>query len=369
MNKVLKSSLIAAAICVLCGYAAFATSTITETQTPWYSVDFANLTMADLSVSPWTAPTSGTATVEDGAIVLKGAETLVYTPSTGTSEKFLRQKFTIAFSPYYEEDLPDTALFANAQAVLLCYTNGTENAWFSYDGSSLYALSGHTPVTNTAYEFLVDLDYSTGKVSFRVREAGSNGSYTQLTKGTDSWIANIKSAATSIADLKFYGNTTLSALCASNVTTTATIDDAPAVKVSESWIVEHGGADPRTSPESAATFMAADGSNGMPRWQSFVLGLDPQVANDKPLVKSVQNSEAGRLSFQLTSGGSSTIAVNADAGVAVKYRVNTYSDAAGTSKTVTGTDTDIGNTVVIDAPTSGDKAKYYRIEIDFDDQM
>ena len=61
------------------------------------------------------------------------------------------------------------------------------------------------------------------------------------------------------------------------------------VAVTNGWSLGNGG-----SPYDA-TQLNENGANGLPRWQSYVLGLDPSKAGDKPYLVPVQTASAGEL--------------------------------------------------------------------------
>lgn len=100
--------------------------------------------------------------------------------------------------------------------------------------------------------------------------------------------------------------------------------------------------------------------NGLPLIQSYVLGLTPTVENSKPVVSTTQAAATDKISLSLGS----SVQVNANAGVKVRYSLST----AATSDFTGAATTDPQDSPNFEAavPSSDDpKVKYYKINIIF----
>jgi hypothetical protein len=110
------------------------------------------------------------------------------------------------------------------------------------------------------------------------------------------------------------------------------------------------------SPAQIAEALAANGDNGIPRWESYVLGLDPTKPDAKPKATIVMNGE----NVELALVG---IDVNEDAGATVTYRVYKFSDLANIEEEPVGGDLAPGATAEIPKDATEPKM-FYRLKID-----
>ena len=110
------------------------------------------------------------------------------------------------------------------------------------------------------------------------------------------------------------------------------------------------------SAESITTVgeLNADGANGLPRWQSYVLGLDPSKAGDKPYLVPIQTAEAGKMDVGL--GGTRP----GNSATGVKYAV-VECDAVDGSVDGAAADTAPDATTEETLPGS---VKYYRLKLE-----
>lgn len=107
---------------------------------------------------------------------------------------------------------------------------------------------------------------------------------------------------------------------------------------------------------SGLTVKTGTPANGLSSYESYLLGLDPDKADSKPIVQQVQNNDANRITFKLPGLSPKPESVT---GVAVSYDLLELA----TPKAETGVSTPFtdGNTVTVDLPASG--AKYYKVNI------
>ena len=119
-----------------------------------------------------------------------------------------------------------------------------------------------------------------------------------------------------------------------------------------------------SSPESTSAIITAlntDGLNGIVNWKNMVLGLDPKDSTSKPIVKTIQNQDSGKVKFALGN-----VEFDNACGIPAKYRVKAYGNAAcsGDAAATSAYVQPDGN-AELDLPASGDKVKYYKVEIEF----
>jgi len=132
-------------------------------------------------------------------------------------------------------------------------------------------------------------------------------------------------------------------------------DEPIAINVSSQFIADNID----TTGKSTTDIMAElneDGENGIPKVESYVLGLDPKVATSIPVAQPVQTSSADKLT--LTVGN---IDVKEDAGAKVMYSVVTADTPEGLKEATPGEKQD-SPTFELDLPVDG--VKYYGIKLD-----
>ena len=135
--------------------------------------------------------------------------------------------------------------------------------------------------------------------------------------------------------------------------------------VNGDWVTAHVAGANLATPEgraAAATALNGTGANGFTLLESYVLGLTPETATSKPVVKMAGNGSAGAGTLRLSVADS--VAVNTAAGVPVSFTVTTSSDPSDFSG---GTTSDPSATGVFDLPlsTTGAKVQYYRVNVAF----
>ena len=111
------------------------------------------------------------------------------------------------------------------------------------------------------------------------------------------------------------------------------------------------------TPAEIASALAANGANGIPRWQSYALGLDPADATAKPKATIALAGE----SVELRLVG---IKVNAASGATVTYKVYRTADLANmASAEPEGGDRGVSAAAVV--PKSASEPKmFYRLKVD-----
>ena len=111
------------------------------------------------------------------------------------------------------------------------------------------------------------------------------------------------------------------------------------------------------TPAEIASALAANGANGIPRWQSYALGLDPADATAKPKATIALAGE----SVELRLVG---ITVNAASGATVTYKVYRTADLANmASAEPEGGDRGVSAAAVV--PKSASEPKmFYRLKVD-----
>lgn len=114
------------------------------------------------------------------------------------------------------------------------------------------------------------------------------------------------------------------------------------------------GIDASKTPAEIAADLTTPGANGIEKWVNYVLGINGEQAANKPYAAPVQNAASDKLAFSLGGVG----ALPAGSGATVEYEVETSTDGSTWSS---GSTADPGDTVTVDAPTSG--VKYYRVKV------
>jgi len=130
----------------------------------------------------------------------------------------------------------------------------------------------------------------------------------------------------------------------------------------QKWTGSHKPAKPIEVASTAteiAEVLNSEGENGAKVWESYVLGLDPAVAESKPVVLPVQSSNPDAITLKVGN-----VDVKEEAGANnVTYTV-VYSDKpfieAGDDVTES-TPVNIGNSVELPLPTSG--VRYYSMKV------
>ena len=349
-----------------------------ECTNDWFAVSASSLPAGEISGTvtgqgAWTSVPSGdnTATVADSKIILDTAvaDPLVFKPTSSNAVPVAR--IVSRMKVTQSSDLPSTAELVGAKTALCACTNGTGVLkWFALTSGAWVEMSNGTPEPGNVYEIVLETDVDAHNIRYLVKKDGMS-TYTVVSGG---WIAD--SALTAqISAIGFSGETEINSFYgnaivgldseSTDVVIPVADTNAPAVKVTKDWIAANMGDNVGTAAGLADAIAKINtkpaGGNDMTYWQSYVLGLTPSVPTSKPIVQPVQNTSASKVAFKLGN-----VAVNAEAGVPVKYRVNSYSDAACSKDLQEGTFVGSGETAESpgELPTAAG-VKYYKLEIKF----
>jgi len=347
-----------------------------ECTNDWFAVSASSLPAGTISGTvtgqgAWTSVPSGdnTATVADSKIKLDTAvdDLLVFKPTYSNAVPVAR--IVSRMKVTQSSDLPSTAELVGAKTALCACTNGTGVLkWFALTSGEWAEMSSGTPEPGNMYEIVLETDVDQGNIRYLVKKAGDS-TYTVVSGG---WIEDAALTA-QISAIAFSGETEIesfygkeivgSSSGSADVVIPVADTNAPAVKVTKAWITENMKLDVTDAAglSEAISHINDTAANGTTYWQSYVLGLTPSVPTSKPIVQPVQNSSASTIWFKLGN-----VAVNAEAGVPVKYRVNSYNDAACSSSVAEGMFVGSGETATSPGalPTTAG-ATYYKLEIKF----
>ena len=359
-----------------------------ECTNDWFAVGSSNLvTAGEIKTGPvgvtgsWTAvPTNGTATVEDSKIKLDTAvsDRLVFTPTYSNAVPVAR--IVSRMKVTQSSDLPSTAELVGAKTALCACTNGTGVLkWFALTSGAWVEMSAEAPDINDVYEIVLETDVGERNIRYLVKNiTDSESTYTVVSDDgkNDGWIADL-ALTSQISAIAFSGETEIDSFYGKEIVGTSSESKEPiifpagdsaspvAVAVSNDWIQSVMGITVTDAAKLAQAIKKINdkpvGGNDMTYWQSYVLGLTPSDTKSKPIVQPVQNASASKVAFSLGN-----VAVNAGAGVHVKYRVNSYSDAECSEDLQEGTFVGSGETAESpgELPTAAG-ATYYKLEIKF----
>ena len=113
------------------------------------------------------------------------------------------------------------------------------------------------------------------------------------------------------------------------------------------------------TPAQIAADLAADGANGIPRWQSLVLGLDPANPNSLPLADIAVDSATG-----VVTVSDADLTVDESTGATVTYRVYEIPDLADPSADVpVGDAAAPGTPVALPAAAGNPSSRFFRIKV------
>lgn len=375
MNMKLDASVVLAL--VFCGFASLANATevlapgvyTPEYTNAWFSV--AANDMPSSTSGNWVVP-EGCATVVNSQIDLDTDvnKPLTYTPAAATITNVTRIATTLKVTQ--SSDLPDVS--GAKTALCVCTNAAGDVAWFAYADAKWNELTkAGTPTVDSEYEIVLDSDSVNGKIRYLAKTSG--GGYNEL---TDGWIQNPASQNSHIEKVAFAGSTTLgdfagvdaaqgyeynnvvyksldeaasaaaTAGVAGDITFPVTADDGQInANIDASWINE------KIAGDDKLASLNGQGSNGLKRWQSYVLNLDPNVEASKPIVQPVQNVAGDKVAFSLD--------VNTASGVPVTYVVKAYSSLSAVEATCTSARATAGSgSVEMALPSSG--VLYYKME-------
>lgn len=125
------------------------------------------------------------------------------------------------------------------------------------------------------------------------------------------------------------------------------------IAFSDAWIKANVTSE--TDPAKVAEELNKTGANGAKVWESYVLGLNPKQASDKPVIAPRQTTVASKVTFQLGN-----VTVNAAAGATVGFKVLTIGEPGGSASAASDIAPADG-TISVDLPENG--VKYYRLEV------
>lgn len=117
---------------------------------------------------------------------------------------------------------------------------------------------------------------------------------------------------------------------------------------------------PITTPSQLAADLQEVGANGLPKWQSYVLGLDATVATAQPYADIATGTAENAVEVSL--GG---VEVNESAGATVTYRVYAVEDLADFPNG--GSESEAAEPdEAVSFSTADTDAKFFRIKIAID---
>ncbi len=297
---------------------------------------------------------------------------LTITPATEGDASLSRVYATVTISAC--DVLPTTT---DAKMGLCVFeTDGTYSWYYLNSGTWTAATTETAPTIGATYEICLETDVANSKARWLAKKTSDTADtdYTTIT----GWISS-SALASQISTVSFYGSTLFDNFGAQIVRTITISDD---VEPSNYTVVVIDGAkggasvfvDPSsewmtTNKEKMTNYdsdpkaaMNAEAANGLTYLQSYVLGLDPTKAANKPLVNAQQSDDTGKVVFKLDG-----IDYNSTAGARVKYCVKAYDNANLSDASPTVSDlADPNETVSLDLPASGSNVKYYKVEITID---
>ena len=352
-----------------------------ECTNDWFAVDASTLPAGTISGTvsgqgDWTSVPSGdnTATVASPKIILDTAvaNPLVFKPTYSNAVPVAR--IVSRMKVTQSSDLPSTAELVGAKTALCACTNGTGVLkWFALtknteNGSVSWNEMDQTPVPDKVYEIVLETDVDTHQIRYLVKNITDGATdYTDVSNGwIDDYALTVQISAIGFSGEteinSFYGKEIVGSSSEStDVVIPVAVTNAPAVKVTKDWIFANMGytVDTAAGLSDAISHINDKAENGTTYWQSYVLGLKPSDTKSKPIVQPVQNSKANTVEFSLGN-----VAVNAGAGVPVKYRVNSFTNPACTAGKVEGGLVNSDANAEVNLPTDAG-ATYYKLEIKF----
>lgn len=226
------------------------------------------------------------------------------------------------------------------------------SSWYGLTGDSAWTqLSGCAPLEGNMYDLMIE--FKTNATHNCVRysaKLSSESSYTVLGAG---WYERSSKGSGQYNPTKFgfSGSGELAALSADTVSYFEIT--AAAEKLVEAGIIADAG-----QPVTEAV-LNETGANGLPKWQSLVLGLKANVATSKPYTAPVQTS-SNTLGFTI---GNVDTSKYGETGATVTFDVvECNSDGTGETTIAEETAKNVaaGSTAEVAAPGS---VKYYKIKI------
>lgn len=324
--------------------------------------------------------------VSDGAFGTSGAigQVLPVSTSPAGSETVIEARVSVN-GVCQQDDLPDV----DAQFAILPMRTKNEDVstlgercWAVKDGAGAWLplLSGGVSAANGEYDIRVVLDYRDGQRvgCYYIRPAGV-AEYVKL--------AEFALGEASLHSVGVKGGQ----VCALNASyrTTSPIDVVPDAQSTEIVLQGHANIDLSkvackayevksagsieyrirwsdevgengryaTFEDGTITVKTGAPANGMESFTSYVLGLNPDKASDKPFLKSEEGASSGKITLSFNGIEPKTPEVT---GLSIKYVVESAGDLTFAGATKTEGDTP-SVTVDLPAPSAGESAvRYYR---------
>ena len=295
-------------------------STTTNT---WFDAGISGYQGTELGAAPWTKPAGDASAIESGAISLdtKGAF-LTYTRADGPLGTNTFVDLSIKFVSA-EADPDMTGASATAKASLAVRKDGSALYYIARSNGAWVQMSGVNPVEDAFVDVRVELDYAADPdplVRYFVKD---NGNWVALTTtGGVEWIplavAPGQDFQAKVSTISFSGTGNVSALSGQYYYELASLyivsvdgADKPILLTSE-WLSAHSDL---TDAAAINAYLAETGANGLPKWKSYVLGLESESA---PIwVGTVANGDASKMTIKMNGPGATLPA----SGITVTYRL------------------------------------------------
>ena len=319
------------------------------------------------------------ATADDNLTVSEGCIELVdqdivgtITPTTASDAN---TKSVVEMSVDYTDCLAVTGAYENVQTALAL----TEDGWMCLAGGEWTAIADENiPTTNDVYATRAEFDYTgaSGKVRFSVCD--DDNVWHVMKNGETEWFS-LAGGAAKLAGTGLAGSGKVVAIAASynSLSQIAPTIDGSVITLKGSTDLDLSGVAAGTYEITSAAgkrynmrwddtaakyakvvngnLQVVDGTpaNGLSSYNSFALGLDPATASSKPVLDSVQNADAGKVTFSVPNVKPETEYAE------VAMKVLTLESPSAT----TGTETVLpaGETVTINLDSTG--VKYYKVKI------
>ena len=329
--------------------AATAKATEVVSTNAWFTATIPT-TVEAANASPWTTTAGCSVSISGGAVVdTDASKPLYYTKAEQTADGY-RVKARINFT--VNASVPSTLPTINSNTaragLMAAITRPGVTNWYGVTGSEAAwnVLSGHTPVDGTDYDITVE--FKTNATVNLVRYSVGN-TVVAADGASNGWSELGVKFSPTLFGLAGYG--TIKALSAD------TMSYFELTVTSDALIAGGIGTD------NAATIiddLNAEGANGLPRWESLVLGLNPMDANAKPYAAPVQTA-GNTLGFTIGNVNTAKYGSVAE-GATVTFDVlekNNQGEWVEASGTATGISKDGVATVTPDSAN----VKYYKIKI------
>lgn len=287
----------------------------------------------------WTQPNSGITNWVGSTVLIDTTATdpLIYTPTaaSATADGY-RVKANVKFTRC--ESAP-TDVPSYSESAALGALAVTPDNWYGVDGDKWVPLYGLDVPVNDETSYNVTIDFKTNGVQNLVRYTVGT---TVLKNSSDTaWLTRGRNAGVAMVGLSGYGEmASLSGDTVSYFEITANTDELAAAGI---------------TGEVTEAVLNENGANGMPRWQSLVLGLTANDSSSKPFVAPVQTADSDKIGFTIGNVTSAS-----KFGATVKFDVIELATPTATTGEVKASNVDAGTTASFE-PSAG--VKYYKIKI------